>query len=199
MEFANECEFGMHRGQVVGRHRFRAYPALVVVEARRAGALRRRFAGRRADRRLLRTRAVVAGRVRTAYGDDCGDCALAKSARSVAAILVAPARRARAGAAARCLRPLRAAAAANASWLDAQAGGLIDEACRERWRDLPEFDARDRENFRALCAPKGGAAAPALRATPRVARAVEDLLAHHLGRRPKAGIHLSEFVTVEVV
>jgi DNA repair protein RecO (recombination protein O) len=78
------------------------------------------------------------------------------------------------------------------AWLDAQAGGLIDEACRERWRDLPALDARDRENFRALAAGKRDIA-PSLRARPAVARATEELLAHHLGRRPKAGAQLAEF------
>lgn len=77
------------------------------------------------------------------------------------------------------------------TWLDAPAGGLIDDACRERWRDLPEFDAADRENFRALATGRGGAA-PASRARPRVARAVDELIAHHLGRRPRAGAHLSD-------
>jgi DNA repair protein RecO (recombination protein O) len=86
----------------------------------------------------------------------------------------------------RCGRALQATA-----WLDAPAGGLICESCCERWRDLPHFDAGDRENFRALTAPKGSGAA--VRATPKIARAVEELLAHHLGRRPKAGAHLLEF------
>lgn len=88
----------------------------------------------------------------------------------------------------RCAAPLSDAAA----WLDAEAGGFIDAACRERWRDLPELDVTDRENFGALCAPKDATSA-GLRARPRVARATEDLLAHHLGRRPKSGVHLSEF------
>jgi len=86
----------------------------------------------------------------------------------------------------RCSSPL-----GDRAWLDAQAGGLIDEACRERWRDLPEFDEADIANFRALAAPKGAPAA-ALRARPNVARAIEELLSHHLGRRPKAVAHLSE-------
>lgn len=79
-------------------------------------------------------------------------------------------------------------------WVDAQAGGLIDDACRERWRDLPAFDTADRENFRALAAGRGGTA-PAARARPRVARAVEDLVAHHLGRRPKAGAYLTDLAS----
>lgn len=69
-------------------------------------------------------------------------------------------------------------------WLDAEAGGFID-ACRERWRNLPELERADIENLRRLAAPKGRGAAT-LRATQRAADAVEELVAHHLGRRPKA-------------
>jgi recombinational DNA repair protein (RecF pathway) len=90
----------------------------------------------------------------------------------------------------RCGTPLDEDAPA---WVDPQAGGLIDERCRERWRDLLELDERERENFRGLCAPKGAPGA-ASRATPRVARAIADLLAHHLGHCPKADVHLLEFV-----
>jgi recombinational DNA repair protein (RecF pathway) len=79
-----------------------------------------------------------------------------------------------------------------AVWLDGAAGGLLDAACRERWRDLPELGAEDIANLRALARPKGGPAA-AVRATPRVARAVEELIAHHLGRRPKALAALGAF------
>jgi DNA repair protein RecO (recombination protein O) len=79
-------------------------------------------------------------------------------------------------------------------WLDAEAGGLIDAACRERWRDLLELDALDRENFASLSAPKDASSA-GVRARPSVARAVEELVAHHLGRRPKAGAHLAEFTS----
>jgi DNA repair protein RecO (recombination protein O) len=72
------------------------------------------------------------------------------------------------------------------AWLDGAAGGLLDAACRERWRDLPELDAADVRNLRALAAPRATGKAAALRATPRAAAAVEELVAHHLGRRPKA-------------
>jgi recombinational DNA repair protein (RecF pathway) len=71
-------------------------------------------------------------------------------------------------------------------WLDAQAGGIVDAACRERWRDLPELEEGDLQNLRALAEPKGGANAAAVQATLRAAAAVEELVAHHLGRRPKA-------------
>ena len=70
------------------------------------------------------------------------------------------------------------------AWLDAEAGGLMDEACRERWRTLPELDAADLANLRAIAAPRGAGAA--VLARPRVAKAVESLIDHHLGRRPKA-------------
>jgi recombinational DNA repair protein (RecF pathway) len=88
----------------------------------------------------------------------------------------------------RCASPLDDGTA----WLDAEAGGFIDTACRERWRDLAEVDAADRENFAALCAPKSATSA-SRRARPNVARAIDDLLAHHLGRRPKSVAHLAEF------
>jgi DNA repair protein RecO (recombination protein O) len=78
-------------------------------------------------------------------------------------------------------------------WLDGPAGGLLDAACRERWRDLPELGAEDLANLRALARPKGGAAAATARATPPAARAVEELVAHHLGRRPKALAALGAF------
>jgi DNA repair protein RecO (recombination protein O) len=80
---------------------------------------------------------------------------------------------------------------AGAAWLDGEQGGLIDAACRERWRDLLELDADDRENLAALAAPRETSAAAVL-ARPRVARAVEELLAHHLGRRPKSAAHLAD-------
>jgi DNA repair protein RecO (recombination protein O) len=73
-----------------------------------------------------------------------------------------------------------------AVWLDAQAGGIVDAACRERWRDLPELEDGDLDNLRALAEPKGGANVAVVQATPRAAAAVEELIAHHLGRRPKA-------------
>jgi DNA repair protein RecO (recombination protein O) len=84
-----------------------------------------------------------------------------------------------------CGNPL----SAGAIWLDAQAGGFIDAACRPRWRDLPELGAADLENLRRLASAKGTKTA-AVQATPAAAKAVEELVAHHLGRRPKAVAHL---------
>jgi recombinational DNA repair protein (RecF pathway) len=74
-------------------------------------------------------------------------------------------------------------------WLDAEAGGFSDDACRERWRDLPELTPQDLENLRALARPKGTGPA-AVHATVAAANAVTELVAHHLGRRPKAFAHL---------
>lgn len=78
-----------------------------------------------------------------------------------------------------------AALAPGSVWLDAQAGGVIDGACRERWQDLPELQERDLQNLRALARPKGSGAA-GLVATPQATAAIEELVAHHLGKRPKA-------------
>ncbi len=71
-------------------------------------------------------------------------------------------------------------------WLDAQAGGIVDARCRERWRDLPELQPGDVENLRALAARKGGGTPAAVDATKAAADAVAELVAHHLGRRPKS-------------
>ncbi len=86
----------------------------------------------------------------------------------------------------RCGAPLQSAEVR----LDAQAGGLVDEGCREHWRDLPELDGQDVANLRALARAKGDGTAVVL-ATPRAAAATEELIAHHLGKRPKALAHLA--------
>ncbi len=80
-----------------------------------------------------------------------------------------------------CGKPFEPARA----WVDPQAGGFICAACRETWRDLIELDADDLRNLADLCAPRGSARA-ALLARPRVASAVEEIVVHHLGRKPKA-------------
>lgn len=80
-------------------------------------------------------------------------------------------------------------------WLDPEQGGVAGEECRVKWREVLDLDRDDVANFRALGAARGGAVRPASRATPRVARAVETLVNHHLGRRLKAGLHAAEFVS----
>ncbi|MGZ3553860.1 MAG: DNA repair protein RecO [Vulcanimicrobiaceae bacterium] len=82
-----------------------------------------------------------------------------------------------------------------AAWLDPEQGGLAGEECRVKWREVLELDIADVANFRALGAAKGGPVRAIGRATPRVARAIETLVNHHLGRRLKAGLHAAEFVS----
>jgi len=71
------------------------------------------------------------------------------------------------------------------AWVDPQAGGFACARCRENWRDLVELDAEDLHNLQALGAPRGAVGA-VLRARPRVASAIEEIVTHHLGRKPKA-------------
>lgn len=80
-------------------------------------------------------------------------------------------------------------------WLDLDSGGLAGAECRVAWMHVLDLDAADVENFRGLAAAKGSGEKVALYARTPVAKAVEALVSYHLGRRPKAGAHASEFVT----
>lgn len=91
----------------------------------------------------------------------------------------------------RCGAALQGAGA----WLDLDSGGLAGPECRPTWIAALEFDAADLENFRGLAAAKGSGEKVSLHARPQVAQAVDALISYHLGRRPKAGAHASEFVT----
>jgi DNA repair protein RecO (recombination protein O) len=73
----------------------------------------------------------------------------------------------------------------DAAWVDPQAGGFICARCRENWRDLIELDAEDLRNLAGLRTPRGAGTA-ALLARPRVAAAIDEVVVHHLGRKPKA-------------
>lgn len=84
--------------------------------------------------------------------------------------------------------------AADRAWLDEELGGLVGDECHVSWRHSRELAGADLENFRAVGAPRGGGVPAAARATEPVAKAVEMLVNHHLGRRPKAGLHVAEFV-----
>lgn len=88
-----------------------------------------------------------------------------------------------------CGSPLAAGA-----WLDAEQGGFGCAACRVTWRTVLALEETDMRNLQALASAPGGAVAPAMRATRAAAQAVEALVNHHLGRRPKAGAHALEFV-----
>jgi DNA repair protein RecO (recombination protein O) len=88
----------------------------------------------------------------------------------------------------RCGGPLEAGA-----WLDLDAGGLGCTNCYGVRGDAHALDAQDVANFRALGAERGAGAA--LLATPKVARAADDLISWHLGRRPKARALVHELST----
>lgn len=73
------------------------------------------------------------------------------------------------------------------AWVDGEAGGFICERCRERWRDLIELDRDDLRNLHELATPRGRPGA-GINARPGVTQAVEAIVVHHLGRRPKASV-----------
>lgn len=77
------------------------------------------------------------------------------------------------------------------AWLDLEAGGLGCERCYGARGDAHALDADDVANFRALGAERGTGAA--LRATLQVARAADDIVTWHLGKRPKARALVYEF------
>ncbi|HTX59606.1 MAG TPA: DNA repair protein RecO [Verrucomicrobiae bacterium] len=193
LEFGNECELGMHRGRsldvVVSADILRApWTRLVEPERFAVAALLAELVDTlcEPDLALPEVYALLVAALEAVAASDEPRLLLPRfSLRLLDLLGVAPP----AGHCIRCGESL-----GEAAWLDPEAGGLIDARCREGWRDLLELDARDLENLRALAIPKGGADAAA-RATPRVARAIEDVIAHHLGRRPKAGAALGGFVT----
>ena len=129
--------------------------------------------------------ALLAGAIARGRGER-----LARRAR--AALSAAAAARARARARRRRVRALRQRAFdEHGAHLDLEAGGLGCERCYGARGDAHALDAADVANFRALGAERGSGAA--LRATLRVARAADDIITWHLGRRPKARALVYEF------
>jgi DNA repair protein RecO (recombination protein O) len=188
LEFANECELLMHRG--------RSLDVIVSAEISRAPWTRLVEPERYAVASLVAELVDAFSEPELALPDVYGllTAALEAIARSSTPRTLVPRFSLRLlemlGLApplfdcVRCGAPLREAPV----WLDAENGGVVDLACRERWRDLPELQARDLENLRALARPRDDSAA--LHATPAAAAAVAELVAHHLGRRPKSSAHL---------
>ncbi|MBV8727421.1 MAG: DNA repair protein RecO [Candidatus Eremiobacteraeota bacterium] len=80
------------------------------------------------------------------------------------------------------------------AWLDSESGGLAGMECRVSWMNVLELDTDDVANFQALCAAKDSVRRATLIARRQVAKAVDALVAYHLGRRPKAGMQTAEFV-----
>jgi DNA repair protein RecO (recombination protein O) len=81
------------------------------------------------------------------------------------------------------------------AWVDVDAGGLGCRRCYGARGDAHALDAADVANFRALGAPRRGGTRAVVHARPCVARAVDDLVTYHLGRRPKARALLDAFPT----
>lgn len=84
---------------------------------------------------------------------------------------------------------------AHGAWLDVEAGGLGCERCCGVRGERNHLGSADVVNFRALGAPRGGLVRAAAGATPRVARAVDELITYHLGKRPKARALVDAFPT----
>lgn len=195
LEFANECELGMHRGRsldvIVSAEIIRsAWSQLVEPERYAAASLAVELIDSfcEPDLALPDVYALLTGAIGAIAVSPAPLALLPRfSLRLLEALGLAPPLTV-------CVR-CGAQLAAERMWLDAEAGGIIDEACRERWRELPELSERDLVNLRALAAPKAGGTAVTFDATPQAAAAVEELVAHHLGRRPKAVAHVRALAT----
>ncbi len=190
LEFANECDFGMHRGRsldvIVSADTLRSpWSRLVEPERYAVASLVAELIDSfcEPDLALPDVYELLAGAI-AAIALSASPAALLPrfSLRLLEMLGLAPPLQT----CVRCGAPLPA----GALWLDAESGGIVDAACRERWRDLPELDQDDVANLRALAVPKGDPATAAVHATRRAAKAVEELIAHHLGRRPKALAHI---------
>jgi DNA repair protein RecO (recombination protein O) len=79
------------------------------------------------------------------------------------------------------------------AWLDVEAGGLTCERCGGGRGEVNHLGPADVANFRAVGAIRGGAIRPAATATPRAARAIDELVTWHLGKRPKSRALLDTF------
>lgn len=190
LEFANECDFLMHRG--------RSLDVIVSAEIRSASWSRlvepQRFAVASAaaemvdafsepDLALPDVYALLVGVIAAVAASDAPERLLPRfSLRLLEMLGLAPPLTT-------CVR-CGAALSGGEVWLDAEAGGVIDAVCRQGWQSLPELQPEDLENLRALARPKSEGTAATARATPQAAAAIEELVAHHLGRRPKAFAHL---------
>jgi DNA repair protein RecO (recombination protein O) len=84
------------------------------------------------------------------------------------------------------------------AWADLDGGGLACAQCRPHHADRLSLDAADVACFRSLAVPRAAAGVsllrPTLAATPAASRAIDALVAHHLGKRPKARALLDELV-----
>jgi DNA repair protein RecO (recombination protein O) len=93
-----------------------------------------------------------------------------------------------------CVR-CNAAFADHGAWLDVEAGGLACERCGGGRAEINHLQPADVANFRAVGAVRGGPIRPSAVATPRTARAIDELVTWHLGKRPKSRALLDTFST----
>lgn len=191
LEFGNECAFTMHRGRsldvIVSAEIIRSPWAQLVEPERFAVAslvaeLVDAFS--EPDLALPDVYALLAGVLGAIAASDAPRGLIPRfSLRLLSALGLEPP----VDTCVRCGKPLDPARA----WVDAAAGGFICEACRERWRDIPELDGADLANVKGLNAPRGSSLAT-VAARPRIAAAIDAIIVHHLGRLPKAGLTLVE-------
>ncbi len=195
LEFGNEVQLGMHRGRnldvVVSAEIETAHWQRIVRPESFAAAnvaLELIDAFCEPDLALPEIYALLCGALR-ALGDDEDPLSLLPrfSLRLLDALGVAPPLET----CIQCGQPLLDRSA----WLDVQQGGFAGKECHAAWDSAPPLDCADMRNLRALGAPLGGSTRAVARATPAAARAVEALVNHHLGRRPKARTHALEFET----
>jgi DNA repair protein RecO (recombination protein O) len=83
------------------------------------------------------------------------------------------------------------------AWADLEAGGLACETCRPHRADALALAASDVSNFRGLAVRREGAVAPAMRATPAAARAVEAFVTWNLGKRTRSSKLLDDLAHAE--
>ncbi len=185
LEFANECELQMHRGRsldVIVHADIVASPWQSLVEPERFAVAQLIAelidAFCEPDLAMPDVYALLAGALQAIAQSDAPRALVPRfSLRLLSALGIEPP----VDACIRCGGPF----GGERAWVDEEAGGFICERCRERWRDLVELDAEDLRNLAELATPRGRKGA-ALRARPRVAQAIEGVIVHHLGRRPRA-------------
>lgn len=185
LEFANECELQMHRGRsldVIVHADILNSPWQSLVEpdrfavAQLVAELIDAFC--EPDLALPDVYALVAGMLQAIASSDAPRALVPRFLlRLLSTLGIEPP----VETCIRCGRPFEGERA----WVDGEAGGFICARCRERWRDLLELDAADLQNLAQLAMPRGVPGA-ALWARPHVAQAMDAVIVHHLGRRPKS-------------
>ena len=185
LEFANECELQMHRGRsldviVHADILSSAWQSLVEPERFAVAQLVAELIDAFCEPDLAQPEiyALLSGMLHAIAASDTPRALLPRfQLRLLSALGIEPP----VDACIRCGGPF----AHDVAWVDPEAGGFICDRCRERWRDLLELDASDLRNLADIARPRGAKGA-ALHARPHVGDAIDAVIVHHLGRRPKA-------------